>query len=105
MALMTFVLGLLVASVAWFGNDWRKKTKYPVTWLGWAGIASSFAALLFTIAWLWSCFLEGVPQAAAVGLLMFGGITVGIGAITRIVIIRGIPAPKKEHADNISQSV
>ncbi|RNC62971.1 MAG: hypothetical protein AWM53_01800 [Candidatus Dichloromethanomonas elyunquensis] len=104
MDLMTFVLGLLVASAAWVGNDWRKKTKYSVTWLGWVGIALSFAALLFTIAWAWSCMLEGAPQAAVVGILMFGVITVVIGALTRIVIIKGIPASKKSQADNISQS-
>ncbi|AFV05252.1 hypothetical protein [Dehalobacter sp. CF] len=104
MALMTFVLGLLVASFGWGVNIWRKNTKFLITWLGWTGIALSFMVLLFTIAWSWSCLLEGTPQAAGVGFLIFGSIMVVIGAITRIVIIRGIPASKKDHIGGISQS-
>jgi len=104
MALMTFILGLLVAGFGWVVNILRKNTKYSITWLGWAGIVLSFMVLLFAIAWSWSCLLENSPRAAGVGLLMFGGITVIIGAITRIVIIRGIPTSKKNHTDGVSQS-
>lgn len=104
MAFLTFILGLLAAGFAWGVYKLSKTTKYSLTWLGWAGITLSFLAFLFTVAWIWSCFLEGAPQAAGVGLLLFGSFTVVLGAITRIVIIKGIPASKRNQAEEISQS-
>ncbi|WP_368293027.1 1,1-dichloroethane dehalogenase [Dehalobacter sp. TBBPA1] len=104
MALMTFILGLLVAGFVWGVNILRKNTKLSITWLGWTGATVSFLVLLFAVAWSWSCVLEGSLRSAGVGLLIFGGIAVVIGAITRIVIIRGIPTSKKNHTDGVSQS-
>ncbi|RJE47245.1 1,1-dichloroethane dehalogenase [Dehalobacter sp. MCB1] len=104
MALMTFILGLLVAGFGWGVNILRKSTKYSITWLGWAGIVLSFMVLLFAISWSWSCLLEGSTRSAGVGILMFGAIAVVIGAITRVIIIRGIPTSKKNHTDGVSQS-
>jgi len=46
--------------------------RMQLTWLTWGGLLSGIGALLFCIAWAVGAYLEGVPRAAAMGLLMFG---------------------------------
>ena len=43
-----------------------------LNWLTWSGLIAGIGALLFCIAWAVGAYLEGVPRAAAMGLLMFG---------------------------------
>jgi len=43
-----------------------------LNWLTWAGLLSGIGALLFCLAWSVGAYLEGVPRAAAMGLLLFG---------------------------------
>jgi hypothetical protein len=46
--------------------------RMQLTWVTWGGLLSGIGAILFCIAWAVGAYLEGVPRAAAMGLLMFG---------------------------------
>lgn len=46
--------------------------RMQLTWFTWVGLLSGIGTLLFCIAWAVGAYLEGVPRAAAMGLLMFG---------------------------------
>lgn len=104
MALMTFFMGLFFVGYFWLFNTWRTKKKYSITWLGWLGITLTLIMALFTIAWSLSSVLEDTMQAAGMGLLIFGGIAIIFGALTRIVIVKGIPKSKNVSV-NMSDTV
>ena len=90
MMMITFyIVGLLAAGAAWWLiNLWRRQ---PIK--GWqlAGLALGIVLILFCFAWGVGSVLEGVPRAAAMGVVFFGfpgvvlltliGIRIGIGRI------------------------
>ena len=71
MMLITFyILGLLAAAAAWWLIRLaltRKVGRWPV-----AGLAVGIALILFCVAWSVGSVLEGVPRAAAMGVVFFG---------------------------------
>lgn len=100
MGLMTFMLGIIFVGCLWFFNVLRKSSKYNVTWLGWIGLVLVMILLLFTVAWSISCLAEvGGEQASAMGLLIFGGIALILGILTRTVIVKEIPKSKKNSIE------
>jgi hypothetical protein len=70
MSLTWYILGLLTVAS---GEGLRQvNLRYRLDWIAWGGLLSGVGALLFCIAWAMGAYLEGVPRAAAMGLLMFG---------------------------------
>jgi NosR/NirI family transcriptional regulator, nitrous oxide reductase regulator len=70
MSLTWYVLGLLTVAS---GEGLRQvNQRYRLDWIAWCGLLSGIGALLFCIAWAVGAYLEGVPRAAAMGLLLFG---------------------------------
>ena len=70
MSLTWYILGLLTVAS---GEGLRQvNLRYRLDWIAWGGLLSGIGALLFCIAWAMGAYLEGVPRAAAMGLLMFG---------------------------------
>ena len=65
-----YLVGLLAAGAAWWLihlASTRKVDKWPL-----AGLALGFVLILFCIAWSVGSVLEGVPRAAAMGVVFFG---------------------------------
>ena len=71
MGLMWFVLGLLVGLSVLAGIELNKR--FDLDWRAWAGLLLGESLLLFCIAWSVASVAEGVPRAASMGLLLFGG--------------------------------
>jgi len=71
MGLMWFVLGLIVGLSVLGGLELHKR--FDLDWRAWSGLLMGEALLLFCIAWSTASMAEGVPRAASMGLLLFGG--------------------------------
>ena len=71
MGLMWFVLGLIVGLSVLAGLELHKR--FDLDWRAWSGLFLGEALLLFCIAWSTASMAEGVPRAASMGLLLFGG--------------------------------
>jgi len=69
---MWFTVGLLAGLSVFAAFELNKR--FAVDWIGWSGLASGWFLLLFCIAWSTASVFEGVPRAASMGLLMFGGV-------------------------------
>lgn len=70
MSLTWYLLGILTVAS---GEVLRQvNLRYRLDWIAWGGLLSGIGALLFCVAWAMGAYLEGVPRAAAMGLLMFG---------------------------------
>lgn len=70
MSLTWYILGLLTVAA---GEALRQiNLRYHLNWIAWCGLTSGVATLLFCIAWVIGAYLEGVPRAAAMGMLVFG---------------------------------
>lgn len=98
MALMTFIMGLFTVGYFWIFKIWKTKKNYSINWLGWTGMVLTLIIALFAIAWSISSILEDTMQAAGMGVLIFGGIAVIIGLLTRTVIVKGIAKSEKVSA-------
>ena len=71
MGLMWFTVGLITGLSVFAGVELHKR--YDINWLGWSGLVLGEFMILFCIAWSTASIFEGVPRAASMGLLMFGG--------------------------------
>jgi len=71
MGLMWFVLGLIVGLSVLGGLELHKR--FDLDWRAWSGLLLGELLLLFCIAWSVASMAEGVPRAASMGLLLFGG--------------------------------
>jgi hypothetical protein len=71
MMMLTFYLvGLLAAASAWWLIRLAQRRQVKPLLL--AGLATGIALILFCIAWGMGSVLEGVPRAAAMGVVFFG---------------------------------
>jgi hypothetical protein len=70
MGLTWYLLGVLTGLAALLLH--YLSGRIQLTWITWGGLFAGIGALLFCIAWAVGAYLEGVPRAAAMGLLMFG---------------------------------
>jgi hypothetical protein len=86
MGLTWYLLGVLTGLAALLLR--HLSGRMQLTWITWAGLLSGIGALLFCIAWAMGAYLEGVPRAAAMGLLMFGLGGVVILTVTARLIAR-----------------
>lgn len=71
MGLMWFLVGLITGLSVLAAVELYKK--FNIDWRGWIGLALGEFLVLFCIAWSTASVFEGVPRAASMGLLMFGG--------------------------------
>ena len=71
MGLMWFSVGLIAGLSVLAAVELYKK--FDIDWRGWIGLALGEFLVLFCIAWSTASVFEGVPRAASMGLLMFGG--------------------------------
>lgn len=92
MGLMWFILGFLAAGIAWGLLQWVSRKKIKLSWVSWAGMVLAGLLGLFTIAWIVSSLVEEVNQAAAMGALLFGGLTAVIFALTRLKVQKDLQA-------------
>jgi len=82
MGLMWFTVGLITGLSVFAAVELYKK--FDIDWRGWIGLALGEFLILFCIAWSTASVFEGVPRAASMGLLMFGG----AGLVTLILTWR-----------------
>lgn len=68
--IMFYLLGILTALGVYIMIYYTKK--YILKWFSWLLGVSAIIFSLFTIAWSWSSILEKEPQAAGMGLIVFG---------------------------------
>lgn len=84
--IMFYLLGILTAMGVFIMIYYAKK--YILKWPSWLlGILAVFFSL-FTIAWSWSSILEEEPQAAGLGLIVFGIPALILVFVTRRVILK-----------------
>ena len=65
-----YILGALTGGAAY--ALYLISREITLNWLSWSGLIAGSALVLFSIAWAVGSMLEGVPQAASMGLLLFG---------------------------------
>ena len=70
MMLTFYIVGLLAAVSAWWLIRLAQRQKVKPLML--AGLGLGIALILFCIAWGVGSVLEGVPRAAAMGVVFFG---------------------------------
>lgn len=70
--LLFLILGMLTAGGIFLVNKLRKR--YLFTIPVWIFLSMGLIFLIFSIAWAISSLVEYEPQAAGMGLLIFGGI-------------------------------
>ena len=71
MGVMWFTVGLITGLSFYAFVELHKR--FDIDWLGWSGLVLGEFMILFCIAWSTASVFEGVPRAASMGLLMFGG--------------------------------
>lgn len=86
MDLTWYLLGVMTGIAALFLRF--LSARMQLNWIAWSGLLAGIGVLLFCIAWSVGAYLEGVPRAAAMGLLMFGLGGVVILSITARLITR-----------------
>lgn len=96
MSLFWFVLGALVIFFLWSMKSWISRNHIKLSWLSWLGIIMTVIFVIFTLAWTISSVIEGENQAAGMGLLIFGGLSLIIFGLTKRKIARDIRGPKKK---------
>ena len=86
MALMWFSVGLITGLSVFAFFELHKR--FDVNWLGWSGLVLGEFLVLFCIAWSTASIFEGVPRAASMGLLMFGGAGLVVLVLTWRLLIQ-----------------
>ena len=86
MGLMWFSVGLITGLSVFAFVELHKR--FDLNWLGWAGLLLGEFLILFCIAWSTASVFEGVPRAASMGLLMFGGSGLVILVLTWRLLIQ-----------------
>ena len=80
MGLTWFIVGFIAGvSVFVYNELWKS---YAIKWKGWAGLVTGEIGLLFCVAWSAASWLEGEPRAAAMGVMLFGGVGLVILVLT-----------------------
>lgn len=84
--IMFYLLGIFTALGAYIMLIYSKK--HILKWNSWLLGVSAIFLSLFTIAWSWSSILEKEPQAAGMGLIVFGIPSLILVFVTRRVILK-----------------
>lgn len=88
MDLFWIFLGALAVIIVWGLKSWITKNDVRLTWPSWIGTVLTSLLFLFTLAWIAASFAEHENQAAGMGLVIIGGVTLVIFALTRKRIIK-----------------
>ena len=83
---MFYLLGVFTVLGAIVLNNYSKK--YTFKWSAWLLGVLAVLFSLFTIAWSWSSILEQEPQAAGLGLIVFGIPSLILVFVTRRAILK-----------------
>ena len=83
-----YILGALTGAIVY--ALYLISRKNPLTWFLWSGLIGGSGLILFSIAWAVGCVLEGEPQAASMGILLFGL----SGVIILTLTVRMMASPK-----------
>jgi hypothetical protein len=70
MGLIWYLIGLLAGGSVWL--LWSLARRQQLSLLGLIGLAAGIGLVLFCVAWSMGSVLEGVPRAAAMGIVCFG---------------------------------
>jgi hypothetical protein len=70
MGLIWYLIGLLAGGAVWLLSSLARKRQ--LSWISLAGLAVGIILVLFCMAWSVASALEGVPRAAALGIVCFG---------------------------------
>jgi uncharacterized membrane protein len=70
MGLVWYLIGLSAGGAVLFLVGLARKRQ--LSWLVLAGLAAGIGLVLFCVAWSMGSALEGVPRAAAMGIVCFG---------------------------------
>ncbi|MFQ5721621.1 MAG: dehalogenase [Candidatus Aminicenantales bacterium] len=100
MSLFWLVFGALIVLLVWSLKGWVSKNQIKLSWLSWLGIIVTAIFAFFAVAWATSSIIEGESQAAGMGLLIFGGLSLIIFGLTQRKIagdIRGMKKKKKKE--------
>ena len=65
-----YLLGILTGLVAVGLHQLSQRMR--LTWVTWSGLIIGIGCIIFSFAWAVGSYLEGVPRAAAMGLMFFG---------------------------------
>ncbi len=93
MGLMWFCLGSLFILALWGLFTWNRKRASAFTPLSWVVLLMTVLQAIFTIAWTVSSMIEGEGQAAAIGLLTFGFITLVLMAFAHRLLTGTVLRP------------
>ena len=86
MGLMWFSVGLITGLSVLAAIELHKR--FDIDWRGWIGLSMGEFLILFCIAWSTASVFEGVPRAASMGLLMFGGAGLVVLVLTWRLLIQ-----------------
>ena len=87
MGLMWFSVGLITGLSVFAAVELHKR--FDIDWRGWVGLVLGEFLVLFCFAWSTASVFEGVPRAASMGLLMFGGTGLVVLVLTWRLFIQG----------------
>lgn len=76
MSLIWLILGAVTFGAVWGLVSWNSKRKLKFSKLQFSGFLLSIFVALFAIAWSISSIMEDEIQAAAMGIMIFGGTAV-----------------------------
>jgi len=86
MEFIWLLIGIIGVGSLWGIMAWSRKKQAKFSWFSWIGILLTLALSLFTIAWCLSSMWEKEVQAAGVGLLIFGTLSLVSMGLTRRAI-------------------
>lgn len=87
-SVLAVALGACLVAFVWALSNWIKKKQIRLSWLSWIGILFSAGMGFFSLAWAVSCFVEAEFKAGAVGLVIFGGVTLLLFGLTRRRVLK-----------------
>jgi len=94
MGLMWFSVGFIAGLSVFVASELHKH--FELDWRAWGGLAAGEVMVLFSIAWSVAAVAEGEPQAASMGMMLFGAPGVAILALaTRLLVL---PARRNDAA-------
>ncbi len=87
MPIMWFSLGALAVIIFWGMKSWVGRRQARLSLLSWSGIVVDIVFILFTLAWFFTSLAENEIQAARVGLIVFGGISLLLLGLVRQSVV------------------
>jgi len=90
MSLMWFAAGVVVPTAFLLIKRWERSKPGRLSWGSWLSFGSTLAVLLFAALWVVSSLIENEGRAALMGAVIFGGITVLLAVVSRLMAVRDL---------------